>query len=386
MSQSAGTADYFQELKEWSKRKLELIDKYLESAVRIMGSIDTVHYVDGFAGPGHYGDGGTGSPVRALELAQRLQREGKSYRLKCINVEENSEHFANLVQATAAASDIVTNISGEFNDHIDDILRRIGTKPAVFFLDPFGVEGIDWAKLVKIIRREGQTDLWMRLDVSYVRRLDGFYDSLAPDAPAKFRLLQRAYGVDDRDELHERLSGPNEESRIRSAIILYMSRLRNEFANAKGNAYVGGYPIKTIDGQVKYYLLLAGAHPKAGVLASDIVYSVEHSYQRDVEEYRAKLTQQLNMFDHFDPSQAEIDDKKALELAESLWNACQDETMTRLAARASVWQEWFGRVSKRHATAALRHLHSKGKVRVRQGSLGDDDAVIIFEPYGAAPE
>lgn len=377
MAKSSNKDDYFGELKEWSKRKLEIIEKYLDGAVRILGRRGTVYYVDGFAGPGHYGDGEVGSPVRAVALAQRLQREDKPYRLHCINVEEDKAHFANLEAATVAAADIVTNYPGEFNSIVAGILDQIGSSPTVFFLDPFGVDGIGWDELVRIVQRDGPTDIWLRFDVATVRRLDGNYDSPAPDAPAKYRLLQRAYGIHDRDELHRRLDGPDEETRNRSAVLLYMDELRRAIVAAKGDAYVGGYPIKSIDGQVKYYLIFAGAHPKAGVLASDIVYSVEHNYQRDVEDYRLKLTRQSSFLDQVDPSQEEIDAQKARELADSLWAACSGKTLSRLAARAAVWRDWFGRVSKPHATAAMKLLRAEGRVTIA-GTPGDDDAVIAF--------
>jgi hypothetical protein len=37
MAKASSNADYFSEMKEWSKRKLEIIEKYLDGAVRILG-------------------------------------------------------------------------------------------------------------------------------------------------------------------------------------------------------------------------------------------------------------------------------------------------------------------------------------------------------------
>jgi len=42
--------DYFDELKEWSKRKLQLLEDYVKAASKIMGIIGRVYYVVGFAG------------------------------------------------------------------------------------------------------------------------------------------------------------------------------------------------------------------------------------------------------------------------------------------------------------------------------------------------
>src|SRR5258708_6530590 len=95
-----GQPDYFDELKEWSERKLKLLEDYVTAASKIMGIIGQVYYIDGFAGEGIYDDGSRGSPVRIAELAQCYQKEVKPYSLRCINIEESRKRFANLQAAT----------------------------------------------------------------------------------------------------------------------------------------------------------------------------------------------------------------------------------------------------------------------------------------------
>lgn len=383
MAKTSSKDDYFGELKEWSKRKLEIIEKYLDGAVRILGSIDVVYYVDGFAGPGRYDDGSSGSPVRAVELAQRLRSDGKPYQLRCINVEEVPSRFANLEEATQGAVGIVTNLSGEFNKHVDTIIAETGSKPAVFFLDPFGVEGIDWEQLVKIIRRPSPTDLWIRFDAAYVRRLDGFHESSAPEAAGKRQLLLRTFGASDFDVLHGRLAGDNEDDRRAKAVLLYMDGIMSELVAAKGRAFVGAYPIRTIDGQVKYYLVFGGSHPKAASLATHIVYTVEDGYQRDVEEYRLQGLPQPSFFPALEPDQKDVDAAKAHKLAESLWQVCQGRTLSRLEACALVWRQWFGLIAVRHVTAAVKVLANSGRVTVISGRPSDDNASIRFTAQSA---
>lgn len=372
----ASTDDYFKELKEWSKRKLDIIDKYLDAAARILGSKDVVYYIDGFAGPGTYQDGSKGSPVRAVELAAGLQLADRSYALRCINVEEIPENFANLEKATVAGPGIVTNLSGEFNHHVDRILTDTALKPAVLFLDPFGLDGIDWEQLVKIIHRPAPTDLWIRFDAAYVRRLDGFFGKTSPEAQAKIALLQRVFGISDGEDLHRRLAGDDKIERREKTVIVYMDRLRSAFVEAKGDAFVGAYPIRTIQGQVKYYLVFAGSHPKAAMLASHVVYSVQDGYQRDVDEYQSDK-QQLNFLEIVTPSQAEVDAKKAKDFAQSLADKCHGRTLTRLEACGSVWGLWFGRLGKRHVTAAIKLLTASGRVQAI-GNPSEDNTTLKF--------
>ena len=88
--------DFFDKMHEWSERKLQLLQRYVDPAAKILGSIKQIYYVDGFAGRGTYRDGSKGSPIRIAELAQQYEKEGKSYSFRCINVEEDDEYFANL--------------------------------------------------------------------------------------------------------------------------------------------------------------------------------------------------------------------------------------------------------------------------------------------------
>ncbi len=79
--------EFFGELREWSERKLKILEGYLDSFVKVTGSrreTSFVYYVDAFAGAGLYRDGEKGSALRAVELAQRYQKERKRYRLKCM--------------------------------------------------------------------------------------------------------------------------------------------------------------------------------------------------------------------------------------------------------------------------------------------------------------
>ncbi len=86
--------DFFFDLKEWSARKLKIIEKYVNGFSRILGSkFNSLYYVDGFAGQGVYDNGEKGSPVLIAELSENLRKSGVAYTLKSINVEKDHEIF-----------------------------------------------------------------------------------------------------------------------------------------------------------------------------------------------------------------------------------------------------------------------------------------------------
>lgn len=378
---------YFDEIKEWSERKLNILEKYLEAATKIMASLNQeetrVYYIDGFAGVGIYENGDKGSPVRAAELAKQIRDSGKSYTLKCINVEEKKNNFANLQKSTDIFGNLVINLPGAFAANVDTILKEIKKTPSICFLDPFGVEGLDWDAVIKMIQRTGPTDFWIRFDTEYVLRLNGFYESSAPEAAAKLNILTRTYGINNITQIHNSLRGISTETRKKNAVDLYQTLLHEAFKKIKGNAYVASYNIRGIDGDEKYYLVFASADQKGIVLASNIVYGIEESYQRELQEYKANLPQ-TSMFDAFglDPSEEEIFNSKVEELKEEIWRKYRGKREMRRNIHAHLVTEsrWFGKMKAPHMTRVFKELSNpiNRKIISKTGNFGDEDAIFTF--------
>lgn len=370
----SSSAEYFNELKEWSERKLRLIKQYLDGATRILGSINRVYYVDGFAGRGTYGRPNElqvpGSPLQAAELAQEYARAAKSDSLRCINVELIRETFDELQRNTSSYANLVLNLFGSFASNIDRILQEIQSKPTVCFLDPFGVDGIDWVAIQKLIRRPGPTDLWIRFDANEVRRRDGYFDSPLLGADKQFDILMRVYGASDKSRLHANLQAETPDDRRRKAVELYLNLLRNEFKSAKEEGYAEAYRIGSIQEEVKYYLVFATASKKGLVLASNIVYGIEENYQRELERYKAR--DQLNMFQFFDPTEDQLFESKTEELAQEIANSCRGRTLSRLDIQAHLLKTRFGIIKGRHLTAALKRLIKDKTIQRVTGEISND--------------
>ncbi len=370
--------EYFNDLKEWSKRKLDLVRKYLDGASKILGSIDVVYYIDGFAGRGSYGSEADGlipgSPLQAARLAQ----DSKSYSLRCINIEKDPDVFAALERELKPYQGFVTNINGEFSQHIGQILTLVGNKPVVCFLDPFGIDGIDWSAVSKLIRRRGITDFWVRFDVSELRRRAGYYNSNLAGADKQFDILCRVYGVDDKDTLYQQLDGYDPKMRKDNALNFYMKRLEEEFSSVRGQGYTAAYRIGSLKEETKYYLVFATADLKGLVLANNIVCDVEEVYQKEVERYKSSRTPQLSMFSFIDPSEEEILRSKVDQLKDAIWDSCQGQTLTRLQIYGSVMDEWFGVIKSKHMTRAIKELKDEGKIIDLQGNPSNDKSIAKF--------
>lgn len=371
---------HFEELRDWSERKHNLISKYIDSATRILGTVDHVFYIDGFAGRGTYGrnleDQIPGSPVRAAQLAQRLKNEGRSYSFSCINVESDKNTFSELVAATLPFEDVVINLFGTFSDCLNQILNLVGDKPVLCFLDPFGIDGIDLTAIQKLIRRGGITDFWIRFEAGEVRRRDGYYSKTSSGADRNFDILRRVYGINDDDELHDLLGGQTPEQRKENAIKLYLQVISEEFAKSRGKGYAAAYRIGSLKGDDKYHLVFSSANNKGLNLASDIVYGIEESYQKQVVWYRKNQTSQLSLFGSLDPSDQEIFDKKVSQITEQILADMAGSSITRRSLHTKlVLNGWFGEIKGPHITAALRALVNMGRADI-SGGLSKDNSVI----------
>lgn len=376
-------ADFFTELKDWSERKIKLVTNYIDSSARILGSNSSyMYYVDGFAGPGIYRNGATGSPVRMAELAQLCEIEDRPYRLRCINVEQRKRRFANLQEATARFdSHLVTNLRGQFSTNAEHILTLIGSKPTVFFLDPFGIKGIPWAIICEITARAAATDIWIRLSEHQVRRVEGFYGGTTLEAVEKYEgTLCDLYGIPDPDTLHDQLAAPTVEGRLERARELYKERLRDEIGRKRGTGYVGSYSIRSAaTDQHKYALVFGTAHPKGITLASDVAYNIEKSYRADRDE----VTQQPGLFASIPSKSTQgthgaIDRMMSENLATTIHTRFQGRAVDREMIHTELTCDQFGEFGKTHLTAALKLLIDRHDAQMRTGRMSDDHARFEF--------
>lgn len=379
---------FFEEQKDWSRRKLAIVGGYLASFAKILGSTTSqqcVYFIDGFAGAGQYKDGSKGSPLLSAELAQQYRNEQKPYRLKCINIEENTENFQNLVSVTSSFNGLVENYPGSFSSNLDTILHQIGKCPALFFIDPFGVKGLDWTDIIKITRRQAPTDIWIRFDHRNVRRLSGFFDSGSRGANSKFQNLLNLYGINRPDNLYQLLQGDTPEERINKALNLYVRKLEEEFDKSRRTGYSASFPIISLEGETKYHLVFAAAHPKAATLASQTVYSAERNRATETQEYQQRKSGQPFLFSP-EPTEDELLGFIAEKLRLDIVRLCAGQQLSRQEICMRLIQDnskkWFGQFSSAHLTKALSLLEagSNPAIQSRNGPNSQDKTVFTFRP------
>jgi three-Cys-motif partner protein len=380
--------NFFEEQKDWSKRKLAIVGGYLAGFSKILGSNTAhrcVYFVDGFAGAGYYKDGSKGSPLLSAELALRYQNEQKPYQLNCINIEEDSDNFQDLTYFTAPFSGLVQNYSGSFSSNLGAILFQIGQCPALFFLDPFGVKGTDWLDISRIIHRQAPTDIWIRFDHKTVRRLSGFFDSGSRGADSKIQNLLNLYGVNRQDNLYQLLQGDTPEERIDKALNLYVRKLEEEFIKSRKVGYSAAFPIVSLEGETKYHLVFAAAHQKAAILASQTVYSAERNRATETRDYLQRKSGQLFLFSP-EPNEGELFAFVAEQLCSDIIRLCLGQQLSRQEIYMRLIRDndkkWFGRFSGAHLNQALSRLEEGPNpvIQSKNGPNSQDKTVFTFRP------
>lgn len=366
---------------DWSERKIRLITKYVGGFVNILSRYKVLYYIDGFAGAGLYDDGSTGSSLRIATLASNLDAVNRPYQLLCINIEDDEDNFARLERHTRDIGNIVSNFIGTFNNNIDHILSKIGNKPVIAFLDPFGAKGIEWNAIRRLVSRSSPTDIFIRFDQKTICRLAGFLDSTSKDASAKARLVEDIYGTSDRSLLSSYFRGDSAEERVGSCVTAYMRLLMGEMVKARGQAFSGAYPIESVKYGNKYHLVFATGSDMGLLLMSDLVFGEDRILSADHIAHHNSKKGQLGLFDTGDFSSMD-DSRLDLALESDIMNLFAGKTISRKTIRIqTIMNGWFGRIGKPHYTRVLKKMIKKNTARLLSGTAGIEEAKFeILDP------
>lgn len=338
--------EFAKALREWSRWKHEILDKYLKPFTGKLQGFQTIMYVDGFAGPGMYKDGKKGSALRAAILAKIIDTN-QTYKLHCINVELDDGVFDLLIKNTQQFSDYISYYKGKFSEHINSIIDEIADQPALFFIDPFGFSDVEWNTLLPVFERKSTqhkytvTEALIRFDAPYVSRYAGCIGKTDSISRNNVRILLDLYGLSSEEEWLNLISQTgNDYEGLASA---YQFRLKEHFD------YVLRVPIRSENDLLKYYLIFATRHKGAVSAMNNVVYKVE--------DMRANV---LDRFDGGNIMLPGMDDYDVLSELETLKKIVKQllplgKTIDRdaLITRVATHENYFGAFSTSHFTAVL---------------------------------
>ena len=157
--------DHFETFEDHTLLKHAVLRAYLFMwAFKLLqrpGAPNRVIFVDSFAGPGKDNAGHDGSPTIACQVAQQvrgaLAKRGAlaSARMVVVAVEPNPKYYRALVAQLdpfrMLEGDHVHIYQGTASEHVDTIVARAKDRPTLYFLDPFGVDGLDATAYPKML-------------------------------------------------------------------------------------------------------------------------------------------------------------------------------------------------------------------------------------------
>jgi three-Cys-motif partner protein len=146
-------------IKPHTKAKHAILRRYLQAWFPILNSGHSkLVYIDGFAGPGEYTGGESGSPIVALSVVQNHTAELRG-EFHFLFVEKRTDRFAHL-KAIIDEQEFPPGYEVKlFNDEFSQVLRDVledpkySNTPIFAFVDPFGVAGVHYDLITQLLGR-----------------------------------------------------------------------------------------------------------------------------------------------------------------------------------------------------------------------------------------
>lgn len=153
MSHKAG-ADFFKTKREWSVRKDLILGDYLAPYLPKIGTQRRpVVVVDGFAGPGIFGDQHKGSPLIIAEAIRAHRERSPSADFKFWAVERDPGLFLDLKRNLEPFKEFAVAHNSAFTDFLPAIEQEINRSNIFLYLDPFTVSGLSWSSLDRVFSK-----------------------------------------------------------------------------------------------------------------------------------------------------------------------------------------------------------------------------------------
>lgn len=191
---------HFEQFQDHTRLKHFLLDAYLKAWATILirglkrerRPGPRLWFIDAFAGAGRDSTGAPGSPVIAAEIATAINAEhfslpvSKHEGMRVIATEADADRFQQL-QRNLEPYSIAHAREGTLANILQPLLEHVGNDPAFYFLDPFGVGGLDAGVLPSILRGP-RTEVMLLFSDEGAIRLAG---KATANVPSREELLAR---------------------------------------------------------------------------------------------------------------------------------------------------------------------------------------------------
>jgi len=258
-----------------------------------------------------------------------------------------------------------------------------------------GHKGMEWDVVARVIERArlAITDILLNF---YITRIDvhaGYLRSTAPAAAEFVKRLDALFGTDEWRDVWAATEA--QEERMIKLSDLYMRRLHRAFSSASpgaGGAVAARYPVRTLDGKLKYFIMHGTRHRRGGRAMSDAVFRVTMEYEDAKAEAKRVAAEEIGQLSLLPPAslptEKEIDDAIIARLVpDILTRVPRGKWLTLADVEDALLGDWFGRAVTKHYRRACIQLIKENKATLRKHdttkpsrgvSVGDEDRVLFI--------
>jgi len=188
-------------MKPHTEAKHRILELYLEKWFPILNKLrEGVAYIDGFAGPGRYREKERGSPIIALETANKYSGKPGFY-ARIWLIETDAKRHASLTKHVGQVElkegiRVEGILKSTFEKSLPDIVEKLqadGMPPTFVFVDPTGYSGVKMSTLAKFLENPRCEFMFTFMESSLERSLGNSED-------ARKRSLNDLFGTCDWEE------------------------------------------------------------------------------------------------------------------------------------------------------------------------------------------
>jgi len=373
---------FFNEKRHWSKRKDRILECYLPPYLAKIAHLKApILIVDAFAGPGKFGDGEPGSPLIICQSVKKALSKGLSVPVSVLCIEDDRELFSQLSRLIGKFPFAETR-HGKFGDYIQQIQEKAKDHSVFLYVDPFTVEGLDWARMDCVFQQLSishmSIEVLMNFNArSFVRRGLAVLKLAVPESnpeiedteeidaplvtPPSIKRLNRVAGGDWwQNILDSSSSFPEKVQNMTNGVC---ERLRERFQEVCQHA-IKALPHHDVP---KYYLIFGSRHPDALMLMN--------------EEMVKSLRTLADLARPKDPTLFEM---RPVELVPDIEKLPQiilkhaSQPTERGTVILNVIREYFGRFSRKEIRGCIEQLLKNNQLRSETGKITMNDQVKIF--------
>jgi three-Cys-motif partner protein len=384
--------EFFRVKRSWSKIKDKIVGDYIDCYLKTVHNLQRpILIVDGFAGPGRFGDETSGSPLIICNAITK--RWTGQPRTSCLFADAHSGHRAALERNL---SDYIQASMTEtpYEECVQAVTRAldVGAGSTIFFyLDPYGIKDLEFEMLRMIYERDRRrsTEVLINFNFRTFMRMSGnwkYGDSASEVArkvkEGKTETVNRVMGGDYWQNIITD-NTLNKIEREEAVINEYLARVRQFFS------YAYAIPVKERkeddqgipdDELARYHLIFGTRNARAVVYMNDVALNALSPYLRQFKE---------NLLFDFTPQRYQSVSREAVKMA--IVESIDTVPRRRPDIYDGVIPQFFMHYWKKDYRATIDDLTFKeGRVypdrqTMKTANRLNDDTLLSTRPWPARP-